>query len=108
MYGFPKIHKKDSLCRPIESGIGSILYKAVKYLAAMLNTLTGNNGFTIKNSKDFVNKIKDLEVPPPRKIISYGVSSLFISIPIDEAIHIIQGRLEKDTTLSERCELSID
>ena len=87
-YGLPKIHKKDSPLRPIVSGIESISYKAAKYLVAILNALTGKNGFTIKNSEDFVNKNKDLEVPPPRKMVSYDVSALFTSIPIDEAIRV--------------------
>ena len=84
------------------SRIGSITSKVAKYLAAILNLLTGKNGFT-KNSDEFVNKIKDLKVPPP----SY-VSTLFTSIPVDEAIRMIHGRVEKDTSLFERCELSID
>ena len=36
--------------------------------------------FLIKNSEDFVNKIRDLEIPPPRKMVSYDVSALFTSI----------------------------
>ena len=71
------------------SGIGSILYKSAKYSAVILNPLTGKNRFTIKNSEDFVNKIKGLEVPPPRKMVSYDVSALFTSIPVDAAIHVI-------------------
>ena len=90
----------------VPSRIGCISYKEAKYLAEILNPLTGKNGFTIKNSQDFVNKVKDLEVPPPRKMLSYDVSALFTSTPVDEAIHVIRGRLEKDTSLPERCELS--
>ena len=52
------------------------MYKAAKYLAAILNLLTGKNGFIIKNSEDFVNMIKDLEVPPPREMVSYDVSAV--------------------------------
>ena len=70
------IHKKDSPLRPIVSGIGSISYKAAMYLAAILNLLTGKNGFTIKNCENFVNKIRDLEIPSPRKMVSYNVSAL--------------------------------
>ena len=90
------------------SEIGSILYKAVKSLAAILNPLRCKNVFTIKNSEDFVNKIRDLEVPPHRMLVSYDVSALVTSIPVDEALHVIEGGLENDTSLSERCELSID
>ena len=105
-YDFPKIHKKDSPQRPIVSGIGSISYKVAKYLAVILNPLT--NGFTIKNSEDFVNKIKDLKLPPPRKMVFYDISALFTSIPVDEAIQVIHERLDKDTSLSKRCKFSID
>ena len=59
-YGLPKIHKKDSPLRPIVSRIGSISFKAAMHLAVILNPLTGKNSFTIKNSEDIVNKIKDL------------------------------------------------
>ena len=90
------------------SGIGNIFYKVAKYLAAILNPLAGKNRFTIKNSEDFVTKIKDLEVPPLRKMVSYDVSTLFRSIPVGEAIRVIHGRLEKDASVSERCELSKD
>ena len=40
--------------------------------------------------------------------VSYDVSALFTSIPVDEAIRIIRVRLEKDIPLSERCDLSTD
>ena len=66
------------------SDIGSITYKVAKYLAAIPNPPTGKNRFTIKNSYNFVNKIKDLEIP--RKMVSYDISTLFTSIPVDEAI----------------------
>ena len=66
---------EDVPLRPIVFSIGSISYK-VADLAAILNPLTGKNGFTIKNSEDFVTKIKDLDVPPPRTLISYDVSEL--------------------------------
>ena len=107
-YGLPKIHKKDSPLKPIVSGIGSISYKVAKYLTVILSPMMGKNGFTLKNSEDFVNKVKDLEVPPPRKMVSYDVSAIFTSIPVDEAIQVICGRLEKYTSLSKRRELSID
>ena len=73
-----------------------------------LNKLTGKNGFTFKNSEDFVNKVKYLEVPPHRKMVTYAGSALFTSIPVDEAILVILGLLQKDISLSARCELSIN
>ncbi len=57
---------------------------------------------------DLMKKIKDVEVPPPYKLVSYDVSALFTSIPVDEAVRIIKKKLLADVTLTERCELSVD
>ena len=53
-------------------------------------------------------KIKDLEIPPPRVLVSYDVSALFTSIPIEEAIRVIHKRLSEDETLPHRCELDVE
>ena len=67
----------------------------------------GQSPHFIKNSSDFINKIKDLEVPPGRKMVSYDVTALFTSIPVDQAIEVVKARLQEDRHLSKRCELSI-
>ncbi|XP_070560185.1 uncharacterized protein [Ptychodera flava] len=56
----------------------------------------------------YFKKIKGLEVPPGQKLISYDVSALFINIPVDQALHVIKDRLERDNTLSDRCDLSVE
>ena len=40
----------------------------------------------IINSGEFINKIADLEVPPGRKLVSYDVSALSTSIPINDGV----------------------
>ena len=106
MYGLPKIHKKDAPLRPIVSSIGSVMYNTAKYLATVIGPLAGNTEHDIVNSMDFVQKIRGLEVPPPQKPISYDVSALFTSIPVDKALCVIKKRLEGDEQLSKRCELN--
>ncbi|XP_078357260.1 uncharacterized protein LOC144642142 [Oculina patagonica] len=82
----PKIHKNEVPLRPIVSSIGSITYEAATYLAVVIGPLTGKSEHHIKNSTDFVQKIKDLEVLPSQKLVSFDVSALFTSIPTDEAV----------------------
>ena len=82
--------------RPIVSGNGSITEPCAKHLAKILNKVKGKNPHAIKNSKDFVDKIKELWVPPGRKMVSFDVLALFTSIPVDFALQTIQSKLEKD------------
>jgi len=70
--------------------------------------LKGKTKHSIKNSEDFVNKIRELEIPPPRVLVSYDVSALFTSNPIEEAILVIRRRLTEDETLPDRCELDVE
>ncbi|XP_078347130.1 uncharacterized protein LOC144632375 [Oculina patagonica] len=106
-YGLPKIHKKDAPLRPIVSSIGSVMYDTAKFLAKIMKPLVGLNGHHIVNSEDFVNKIAELEVPPGQKLVSYDVSALFTSIPINEAISVTKAKLEGDSSLPDRCPLDI-
>ena len=63
-YDLPKIHKSKNPLMPIVSNIGSITYKAAKYLVKILGPLVGKSpylAYHIKNSLVFVNKIKYLD-----------------------------------------------
>ena len=105
-YGLPKVHKKDYPMRPIVSSVGSITYETAKFLSKILGPLTGKTQHHVKNSTDFVEKIKDLEVPPPWKLVSYDVSALFTSIPIQEALDVTKRLLEKDKSWTEKTKLN--
>ena len=105
-YGLPKVHKKETPLRHTVSSIGSITYPAAKFLSSVLNPIKGKAPHSIKISEDFVQKIRDLEVPP--ELVSYDVSALFTSLPVEDAITLIRRRLEEDDTLSTRCELDGD
>ena len=107
-YGLPKIHKRDVPLRPIVSSIGNITHNSAKFLTQVLSPLVGKTDHFIKNSKDFVDKISQLEVPPGRKMISYDVTALFTSIPVEKATEVIEKRLLNDPTLAQRCELRVD
>ena len=84
--------------RPIVSGIGSVSEGCAKHLAKTLNCVKGKHGHAIKNSSDFVNIIKTLEVPPGRKMVSFDVSALFTGIPIDFALKAAEQKLTNDTS----------
>ena len=107
LYGTPKIHKNNTPLRPIVSSCGSITYNAAKYLASILTPLVGKNCHSIKNTKELVDKLRDLEIPPAQKLASYDVTALFTSVPVDKTLEVITERLHADDTLTSRTEMTI-
>ena len=97
-YGLPKIHKPHMPLRPIVSGVGSVSEGCAKHLSKILNSVKGKNGHAVKNSAEFVEIIKNLEVPPGRKMLSFDVSALFTSIPIDFALQAVRSKLSQDNS----------
>ena len=107
-YGLPKVHKPGTPVRPIVSSIGSISYPCAKYIAGILKPLVGKTSSFIKNSADFVDKIKDCRVEDDEELISFDVTALFTSVPVDKALVVIRDKLLNDDTLKERTSIPID
>ncbi|XP_072041441.1 uncharacterized protein [Amphiura filiformis] len=94
--------------RPIVSSIGSVTYNLAKYAAKILGPLVGQSPHHIKNTQEFVNRIKDITLSEGETITSYDVTALFICIPPDFALKVVKECLNNDTTLSERTNLNVD
>eukprot|EP00745_Piridium_sociabile_P039856 TRINITY_DN7522_c0_g1_i16.p2 TRINITY_DN7522_c0_g1~~TRINITY_DN7522_c0_g1_i16.p2 ORF type:complete len:139 (-),score=21.82 TRINITY_DN7522_c0_g1_i16:574-990(-) len=45
---------------------------------------------------------------PEERLVSYDVTALFTSVPVEESLQIIRKRLEEDATLSDRTSLSAE
>lgn len=56
---------------------------------------------SVKNSKEVVNKLKDMEFNDDEIIVSYNVTTLFPSIPLKEAISILEDKLVSLNTTPE-------
>ena len=84
------------------------MYHLAKYLADLLSPLIGKNDHYIKNSYDFADKMKTKDVLEDEELVSYDVSALFTSVPVDKALDVVRARLEQDDTVSERTTLQID
>ena len=72
----------------------------------MFCPLVGKSEHHIQNSGDFVDKVKNLKVPPGQKLITYDVSAPFISIPLPNAIKAVRIKLDEDPKLQDRTPLS--
>ena len=99
LYSFFKLHKHGYPIRPVVSFISAPSYKVSKKLIHIISENTNfSSRFAIKNSIELVNKIKHLKLPTKAKLISFDVTNLFPSIPIENTILIIENLLTKNNT----------
>ena len=106
-YGLPKIHKQGIPLRPIISSTGTVTYNTAKELAKILEPLVGLSSHHVHNTRDFIDHIKDVRLIQGECIISYDVTALFTSVPIQPVLNIIQQRLATDQDLQNRTSMSI-
>ena len=105
-YGLPKVHKENTPLRPIVSSIGSVSYGVSKELARIIKPLVGSTEHHVNNSKEFIEEIKKIKLEEGECITSYDVSALFTSIPIPSALDIINNKLQEDTDLHNRTNMT--
>ena len=106
-YGLPKVHKEGNPLRPIVSSIGSVSYETTKELSRILKPLVGKTTYHVKNKKDFIESIQDIELKSDECLVSYDVESLFTSVPIQPALTITKKKLEEDRELHLRTTMSV-
>ncbi len=93
LYGLPKIHKSSIPLRPILSSINHYSYKIVKFFIPFL-TLISTSSFVIKDSFSFVQELLNSDINPDSVVMaSFGVTSLFSNIPVEETIEIISNHI---------------
>ena len=107
-YGLPKIHKQGIPLRPIVSSTGTVTYNTAKELAKILKPLVGLSSHHVHNTKDFIDHIKEVRMRPGESFISYNVTSLFTSVPIQPVLNIIHQRLTTDQNLKNRTSMTIN
>lgn len=103
-YLLPKIHKDPSNWskpyeippgRPIVSDCGSETYFTAEYLDYFLNPLSVRHDSYIKDTYDFINKVKQLHIPTEAILFTMDVDSLYTNIDIDEGIQAIKNIFTK-------------
>ena len=90
LYGLPKIHKPGQQMRPISSNINAPTQNIAKWLIQQFKKLEPPPSLSIKNSIDFVDKIKNVRISRNETMFSFDVKSLFPSIPVDKAILLLE------------------
>ena len=100
-YGLPKAHKTGYPLRPIISTIGSYQYQLSKYLAKAIRDARPQAPSYIKDSFEFVKKIKEIVLEKNKTYIkcSFDVESLYTNVPVKEAIEITLDYMYKPRKL---------
>ena len=93
--GLSKIHKPDTLLRPIVSSCGLVTYGVAQELTKILKPLVCKFPHHINSTQDFVEQIKQVTVLPGECLSSYDVTALFISVPVDLVLGITKDLLAK-------------
>ena len=76
--GLPKIHKNNMPMHPIVSACGTATYNNAKFITKILQNYCGKTSSFVKDSTDFIQKIKHLSINPEEEtLVSFDVSALF-------------------------------
>ena len=94
--------------RTIVSSTSTVTYNTAKELAKILKPLVGIWTHHVQNTRDFVEHLEDVRLKQGECIISYDVTALFASVPIQPVLNIIKQRLANDKDLQQRTTMSIN
>ena len=106
-YGLPKVQKAGVPPRPVVSSRGTVSYETARELTRILKPLMGKSAYSVQNTKDFVEQLKNIKLQPNECITSYDVKALFTSVPIEPAIEIIKKHLEDDKDVQQRTSMTV-
>lgn len=95
LYGLPKTHKPIMKMRPIVSNIGSPTEKIAKWLVSEFKQYIQPAGFSLNNTVDFIDKVKNTKIGTEEIMISFDVESLFPSIPINTTMEYLEEWLKE-------------
>ncbi|XP_076066091.1 uncharacterized protein LOC143039734 [Oratosquilla oratoria] len=94
MYGLPKIHKEGVPLRPIIAFRGSPTYNLAKALAKRLRPLVEKSERMLKNSTDFVDRLRGISLEEGDILVSFDVKSIFTSLPQDLLKQAVLSKVE--------------
>jgi hypothetical protein len=87
--------------RPIVSSVGSPSYALAGFLYKLLSPLAGKSESSVKNSDNFIQLLRYIDLQHLDILVSFIVVSLFTNVPVDEPLEVISKKLHNFHTLSE-------
>ena len=105
--GLPKVHKIGVPLRGVVSTVGSPFEKLSRYLIPVLGMIQRWSGLYVKNSRELKEKVKSWRIDKNEVLVRYDVKNLYPSIPINEALKLVEKLLKENKTLKNITNLSV-
>uniref|UniRef100_A0A8D8QQH8 Reverse transcriptase domain-containing protein n=1 Tax=Cacopsylla melanoneura TaxID=428564 RepID=A0A8D8QQH8_9HEMI len=101
IYGLAKVHKTGIPLRPVVSYRTAPAFRLAKKTNDTYRYFTKfKNPYSTYNSIEVVDKLKNIEVPPGAKLVSFDVVNLFPSIPVPELKTLLEENIQRTTKLN--------
>jgi Reverse transcriptase (RNA-dependent DNA polymerase) len=108
LYALPKTHKEGDKMRQIVTNVNAPTSRIAKYLTRKTSELKQPKGFAIKNTKELLEKMKDLKIWEDEELVSFDVEALYPSVPIDGAIKAISNWADEQNISDETAEKLVE
>lgn len=111
IYGLPKIHKSGEArknLRPISSSVNYPTERVAKFLVSEFSKLPKPNRRAVKNCFEFAREMNEFQLEEGEVMVSFDVSALFPSVPVDETIELLKNWLERSGVTREKIEAYIE
>ena len=92
-----KAHKDPIKVRLIINTQGSAFYKIAKFVSKELKPLTTTGKSYIKDTEEFVRKIKGEQILEGEKLISFDIVDMYPSLPITDVLKEVIRRIKGET-----------
>lgn len=100
--GLPKIHKENMPMRPVVNYTSAPGYRVSKKLEQIIkHGLKIRNNNSVKNSYEFIEKMKTVELSPNHKLVSFDVTNLYTNVPVDKTVTVLKNILSETGILNE-------
>ena len=80
------VHQQDFM---VYQACGTSTYNLAKYLTKILKVYVGHSSSFVKDSKDLTDKLQSIKLQDNEELVSFDVSALFTSIPVNQVLDVI-------------------